>query len=851
MTPMRCLFLTVACFATVAPAAEPKPDVNGDPLPPGVVMRLGETRFRPGARVQYLAFSPDGSKIVSCGNWMYVEDRISIWDAATGKELSVQGVAENAVQCIRWAAAGDPFAVVTRENQNGLPGFRIARASAASPGLPPPRAGQGGRMRVLGGQQANPVSYSHFDLSSDGTRLAAFRTGGGGVGIDLFEAKPCESGADLTKVGSIEPKADDCNTLLFVNGTKSLMVLSGGNGKGATVLTTTVYNVASGKVEASTEVPTTTAQGSRRVLDVAADGRSIVTGSEDGTVNLIDLMSGKKKWSITLPPSPNGKGWDAVSAVKFVPGDKVFVAGRNNRQFILDAAHGKTMTELHGHHSWVEAIADSPDGKRVASAGQDSLVRVWNAETWEPIAPPKGHFASVWKMDVSRDGRYLATVGGEGLARVWDLKTGAEVRTLPARSTWGNARFTPDGRAVVASGDKDAIQIFPLPDGPPTTSAATGGVLSFSPDGKTLATANGAMLTLWDWPAGTKRHAVSLGGRPHSAVFSPGGKVVLLGYDRNSAPIDVVDVATGELLPPNHAGASWYSDMYAVAPDGRTMYYFGSNRIHAWDLAARSKLRDFDPIVPARGQHFYGIGYALAPNARTAASANSDGTVSLFETATGQLRKTLDGHRCGVFRVMFTPDGKRLISAGEDHQVLVWDVTFAGLAGVSKPLAAADVAAAWDKLNAAKATDAAAVLAQLAADPKPAVAVLAKKLTPVPPILDAKQLDRIVTDLDDPVFAVREKASQELDALGEAAVGGIRTRLAAVTSAEVRKRVEAFLKVYGTPALAKERLWEARAFEWLGSVDSAEATALLKTIATGADGAWRTEEAKAVLKLRE
>src|SRR5262245_53485865 len=84
-------------------AAPPADASDADaPLPAGAVMRLGETRFRPGARVRYLAFSPDGKRLASWGNWLYFEDRLSIWDVATGKELHTEAVRENRMVDLCW-----------------------------------------------------------------------------------------------------------------------------------------------------------------------------------------------------------------------------------------------------------------------------------------------------------------------------------------------------------------------------------------------------------------------------------------------------------------------------------------------------------------------------------------------------------------------------------------------------------------------------------------------------------------------------------------------------------------------------------------------------------------------------
>jgi hypothetical protein len=119
-------------------------DANGDPLPPGVVLRLGETRFRPGVRVTHLAFSADGKKLASWGNWLYVEDRFSIWDAATGKELVVQPTAEDLIHCVRWASNGQAYAVLFRE-MPGLDGIRIVRLTDPKSVLPKPKVRPGHR----------------------------------------------------------------------------------------------------------------------------------------------------------------------------------------------------------------------------------------------------------------------------------------------------------------------------------------------------------------------------------------------------------------------------------------------------------------------------------------------------------------------------------------------------------------------------------------------------------------------------------------------------------------------------------------------------------------------------------
>jgi hypothetical protein len=103
------------------------------PLPDGAIRRLGDTRFRPGARIKHLAFSPDGSRLVSWGNWLYFGDRLSVWDTATGREVYTSPQPEGELADLGWGADGG-FAVFPRPN-----GFHLwAFADAA--GKHPPEA---------------------------------------------------------------------------------------------------------------------------------------------------------------------------------------------------------------------------------------------------------------------------------------------------------------------------------------------------------------------------------------------------------------------------------------------------------------------------------------------------------------------------------------------------------------------------------------------------------------------------------------------------------------------------------------------------------------------------------------
>jgi hypothetical protein len=155
--------------------------------------------------------------------------------------------------------------------------------------------------------------------------------------------------------------------------------------------------------------------------------------------------------------------------------------------------------------------------------------------------------------------------------------------------------------------------------------------------------------------------------------------------------------------------------------------------------------------------------------------------------------------------------------------------------------------ALWDDLankDAAKAFDA---IGLLTAMQEQAVPLLKAKLKPATVRADSKQIARLIADLDNERFEMRQKAMEELGQLGEHAEPALRAALADKPSLEARKRIDELLEGIRALSATTECLRELRAVEILEHIGTSGARQLLQNLAEGSPPARLTREAKASL----
>lgn len=175
-------------------------------------------------------------------------------------------------------------------------------------------------------------------------------------------------------------------------------------------------------------------------IDSDAEGRKIVTSSEDGTARIWDASTGRE---ILVLRGHEG----AVNSARFDPaGTRIVTAGRDKTVRLWDAATGAELLVLRGHENAVQFACFDAAGRRILSTSAEFASRVWEADTGKPLFVLRGHEHVVFRGSFSPDGTRIATCSMDGTVRVWDAANGRQILSMRGRSGGiTKAEFCADG----------------------------------------------------------------------------------------------------------------------------------------------------------------------------------------------------------------------------------------------------------------------------------------------------------------------------------------------------------------------------------------------------------------------
>jgi WD40 repeat protein len=476
-------------------------------------------------------------------------------------------------------------------------------------------------------------------------------------------------------------------------------------------------------------------------------------------------------------------------------------------------------------------------------------------------------------LSLSADGKLLAFgLASDGKpfpardnppGRLLDTSTGKEIARFGfGDSDVGPVCISPDDRTIAfenGSGGNYDIELFDVAQRKVVRSL-TGhrnyfSLLSFSPNGKLLATVgdNREGLRLWDVATGKQLHRIFTEDRAFNGnmllAFSPDSKTLALAARGDVHLLDVGSAKERHLLKMPERYHSWPSSL-AFSPDGRLLAVgLETNVIPLWDPRDGKLVHELSwekdhkrpEVARYKDQLSIGpgtMGLSFTADGRCLIAACRGMRVRVWEVASCGLRYQVDEY---VRPLAVAPAGSLIAGIVRYKQVCLWDSRTWLPPRPKAPLPDPDKA--WSGLANADAAGSYTLMRDLMAAPKETVTLLDKRLSAVARVPHA-ELERLVADLDDEQFEVRERASRRLADLGEVARDALEK--AKNPSAEARRRIKEVLSVLDGPADG-ERLRLLRAVEVLEIIGTPEAQKLLKHLSEGDPRALLTREAKSAL----
>ena len=442
--------------------------------------------------------------------------------------------------------------------------------------------------------------------------------------------------------------------------------------------------------------------GEVNAVVVSPDGQQIVSGSDDFTLKVWDLQTGREVRTLIGHT-------DKVNAVVITPDGQQVVSGSDDFTLkVWDLPTGRELRTLICHMSWINTVVVTSDGQQVVSGSHDRTLKVWDLETGRELFNLKGHKDGVNTVAVTSDRQWAVSGSRDTTLKVWDLQAGRELLTLTSRINQVNAvAVTPDGRWIVSGSDDFTLKVWDLETNwePQTLTGHTSGVtaMTVSLDGsRMISGSEDGTLKVWNMQMCTELFILQgHTNRVNTLALTPDGRWVISGANDSNSTL--------RLLTATKLSESQWK---------RVMHNNYSN-LKVWDLETRRELFNLKghmggvsaiTIIPNYHGHLLAVCASTRPTLRVwepkthrrwytlrintrrinaiatvmpteqelngqilTVIASADGTLRVWPLMTDQVF-IMKGHTDQVSDVAVTADGRWAVSGSFDHTLKLWDL---------------------------------------------------------------------------------------------------------------------------------------------------------------------------------
>ena len=344
---------------------------------------------------------------------------------------------------------------------------------------------------------------------------------------------------------------------------------------------------------------------------------------------------------------------------------KFLASGGDDLVIHVSASDGQVLQSLKGHTGRITSLSWHPDASRLASASDDQTVRIWNPVSGECLSTLSEHGEPTLAVAWSHDGKRIASGSREKIV-VWNAETREVARSL--NSSGESLAWLPDDTQLVLQGQQ-ATSVWTMASNEPPRQVCRDRdqfrpALAVSPDGRLVATPNQSDVCVRE--LGTGKIVRTISGHklpPLSLSFSPDGRQ--LASAGGEASVSVWDLATGAEINIFRGQLGGISSL-SWHPDGRRLAS-ASNDVRIWNT------NQFNGDLEIRTSNERTMCVVWSPDGLCVATAGQGGQLEIRDTESGELLRSMPAHPGWTEGLAWHPHQPWLASSGNNNQLRIWN----------------------------------------------------------------------------------------------------------------------------------------------------------------------------------